>query len=505
MAFCILSLFPLNEKVKLGLDLKGGIHLVLEVHTLDAIKADTIDAMESVENRLSRESIAKTDSRLIGDDGFEMVFPPESLEQAYSLAKDYLPGWDLETQEPDTLRGTMQAVFKREREDLAVRQALETIRNRVDELGLAEPTIQRQGMNDNRILVQLPGLDDPTRVKNIIKSTALLELSLVESGPAPDRQTIIDALGGTVPEGIRILDGKIKNEAGDVIGRNAYAVKEPPVISGRDLRNARRGIDSQGLPAVNFSLNPTGAKKFEKATAVNIGKQLAIILDGVVMSAPRINATISDEGIIEGNFSVKEAEDLALVLRSGALPASITYLEERTVGPSLGQDSIRRGVRAAILGLILVMVFMVFYYRLSGINAVVALFFNIIIIFGVMAYFGAVLTLPGVAGIILTIGMAVDANVLIFERVREELGLGKNVRAALSAGFSRAFGTIVDANVTTLIAALFLFQFGTGPIRGFAVTLMIGILGSMFTAVFVSRYIFDLVLSRKARVSSLSI
>lgn len=506
LGFCLLSLFPLKERVRLGLDLKGGIHLVLEVKTQDAIKADAADALETVKTRFSRENITVLESDFPEINTFVVAVPAERLDEAFGLARDYLPGWTVERIEPNSISVVMQAAYQRERENLAVRQALETIRNRVDELGLTEPTIQRQGMGDNRILVQLPGLDDPMRVKNIIKSTALLELRLVEKGPAPDRQAILDSYGGTLPPHVELFPGRIKDDEGQIMGRNMYALSDQVAITGRDLRSARRDVDSHGLPAVSFSLNPTGAKKFEKVTSAHVGDSLAIILDGVVQSAPRINSAIpSGEGIIEGNFNVQRAEDLALVLRSGALPASITYLEERTVGPSLGQDSIRRGVRAALLGLVLVMIFMVFYYRISGINAVVALTFNMIIIFGVMAYFKATLTLPGVAGIILTIGMAVDANVLVFERIREELGLGKNVRAAIAAGFSRAFGTIVDANVTTLIAALFLFQFGTGPIRGFAVTLMIGIIGSMFTAVFVSRFIYDSALARKPRVTSLSI
>jgi preprotein translocase subunit SecD len=290
-----------------------------------------------------------------------------------------------------------------------------------------------------------------------------------------------------------------------VLGRNYYLVKKSSIITGRELRSARRSQDEYGMPIVQFDLVPSAADKFGEYTGSHIGTPMAIVLDGNVMSAPTIRARITDSGIIEGNFSIEEAEDLALVLRAGALPASITYLEERTVGPSLGHDSIVRGIRAAVAGLAVVMVFMLIYYRMSGLNANVALVVNLILLMGAMSYFGATLTLPGIAGVILTIGMAVDANVLIFERIREELRVGKTVRSAIDTGFSRAFGTILDANLTTLIAALFLFQFGTGPVKGFAVTLSIGIFASVFTAVFVSRTIYMIALSGRDRVQALSI
>jgi preprotein translocase subunit SecD len=292
---------------------------------------------------------------------------------------------------------------------------------------------------------------------------------------------------------------------GQVIGTEYYLLKRAAVVSGTDLRNARRSQGQFGEPVVNFYLVPSAGNKFADFTAANIGKQAAIVLDGKVISAPVIRSRIRDEGYIEGNFTLESADDLALKLRAGALPASMKYLEERTVGPSLGRDSVNRGVRAAVSGMLIVMIFMLVYYRLSGLNANVALILNLVILLGAMAYFGATLTLPGIAGVILTIGMAVDANVLIFERIREELRVGKTPRSAVDTGFSRAFGTILDANLTTLIAALFLFQFGTGPIKGFAVTLSIGILASVFTAVFVSRTMYMLVLGSGERVEALSV
>jgi preprotein translocase subunit SecD len=311
--------------------------------------------------------------------------------------------------------------------------------------------------------------------------------------------------GGVVPADSEVVSGDQEGFEGEVIGTAYYLVKKSSIITGRELRTARRDQDEYGQATVSFSLQPAAIDKFADYTGSHIGTAMAIILDNTVMSAPVIRSRIPGDGQIEGNFSIEEAEDLALVLRAGALPAKVKYLEERTVGPSLGHDSIVRGVRAAVTGLLIVMLFMLVYYKLSGLNANVALVLNIIILMGAMAYFSATLTLPGIAGVILTIGMAVDANVLIFERIREELDVGKTVRSAIETGFSRAFGTILDANLTTFIAALFLFQFGTGPIKGFAVTLSIGILASMFTAVFVSRTIYMLLLAGRDRVQTLSI
>jgi preprotein translocase subunit SecD len=305
---------------------------------------------------------------------------------------------------------------------------------------------------------------------------------------------------------VEVIPGDRKGIDGGVVGTDYYAVRKAAIITGRELRNARRSQDEYQQPVVNFTLVPSAADKFADYTGSHIGTQMAIVLDGNVASAPSIRSRIPrGEGRIEGQYTIEEAEDLALVLRAGALPAEIVYLEERTVGPSLGRDSVQRGLRAAISGLLAVMVFMLVYYRMSGLNANVALVLNILILMGAMAYFSATLTLPGIAGLILTIGMAVDANVLIFERIREELDVGKTVRSAIDTGFSRAFGTILDANITTLVAALFLFKFGTGPIKGFAVTLTIGIIASLFTAVFVSRTIYMLVVERKERIAALSI
>ena len=502
----LFSLYPPQEKIHLGLDLRGGIHLVLRVNTDDALKAELDDAAQRLASQAKDKGITlgtmTTDLETLSF----TVEVPSGVDTATlrEVADSYLPEFKVSVG-AGRWTFTLPANVARSIRDQAVKQALQTIRNRIDQFGVSEPVIQRQGLESDRVLVQLPGVDDPGRVKELISNTAFLELKEVMAGPAPDRQSLLARMGGSVPADAEVLTGDRKDMDGRVIGKEYWLVKKAAIITGRELRNARRSQDQYGQPAVSFSLVASAADKFGTYTESHIGTNMAIVLDHRVMSAPVIRGRISDEGIIEGSFSVQEAEDLSLVLRAGALPASITYLEERTVGPSLGHDSVVRGVRAAVGGLILVMFFMMIYYKWSGLNANLALTLNIVILMGAMAYFGATLTLPGIAGIILTIGMAVDANVLIFERIREELEVGKTVKSAIEAGFARAFGTILDANLTTLIAALFLFQFGTGPVKGFAVTLSIGILASMFTAVFVSRTLYMIILAGKDRVESLSI
>jgi len=377
-----------------------------------------------------------------------------------------------------------------------VLQTLETIRNRVDQFGVAEPVIQRQG--SDRIVVELPGIDDPERVKNLIKVTAVLEFKLVKAGPAPDEQTLLQEFGGQVPDDAEIVKGDPRRGL-----QGYYLVSKVASITGKDLRSVRRGVDEWNNPAVSFTLTPDGARRFEQVTGQNIGKQLAIILDGRLQSAPVINSRISDSGIIQGRFTPEEADDLVVILKAGALPAGIKYLEERTIGPSLGTDSIRQGLLSGLVAIFGVMVFMVFYYRLAGLNAVVALLLNTLLTFGALSYFKATLTLPGIAGIILSIGMAVDANILIFERIKEEMALGKNAGSAINTGFSRAFTAIFDSNLTTILSGVFLFQFGTGPIKGYAVTLICGLVANLFTAVFVSRLIFDLTVPTNAKKLSI--
>ncbi|MBP1768620.1 MAG: preprotein translocase subunit SecD [Candidatus Aminicenantes bacterium] len=379
-------------------------------------------------------------------------------------------------------------------------QALETIRNRVDVMGVSEPMIQRQGMAGDRIVVELPGIEDPERVKSIIKTTAILEWKLVRAGPAPDEATLLASTGGLVPDDAQVVKGDPKRQE---VG--FYLVDKVATVSGKDLRTVRRSADEWNTPAVSFSLDPDGGRRFEKATGENIGKQIAIILDNKVISAPRVESVIpaATGGIIRGRFTPEEAEDLVVVLKAGSLPAGIRYLEERTVGPSLGADSVRQGMISFLVAVVAVMTFMIVFYRLSGLNAVAALILNMVILFGALAYFHAALTLPGIAGIILSVGMAVDANVLIFERIKEEKALGKGILSSISTGFSRAFSAIFDSNLTTIISAIFLFQFGTGPIRGYATTLIIGLVANMFTAVFVSRLIFDMTVPKSAKKLSI--
>jgi preprotein translocase subunit SecD len=342
--------------------------------------------------------------------------------------------------------------------------------------------------------------------KNIISSTALLELKLVEDGPMSTKEALLQSRNGVVPGNMEVVPGVAEAvAAGERADTVYYLVRRAAVVTGRDLRTAKPSLDELNRPAVSFTLNPEGARKFSRSTGDNIGRRLAIILDGRVQSAPVIEGRIYDQGRISGgSFTQQEVQDLSLVLRSGALPASLTYMEENTVGPSLGADSIRSGVLASVVGLALVMLFMLFYYRLSGVNAVVALAFNLMILLGLMSYIGATMTLPGIAGFVLTMGIGVDSNVLIFERIKEELLHGRGVRQALDAGFSRVFLTLLDTHIASLISAAFLFQFGTGPIRGFATTLSIGLLSNLFTATFVSKTIFELVLSGR-KVTKLSI
>jgi preprotein translocase subunit SecD len=495
IALSIWAFYPPGEKINLGLDLKGGVHLVLRVQTDDALKLETDTTVERLRDTLTRGGVAFT--RLEATSATEFVVEGIQNDQAYrQTAVDPDAAYNRSTgagRYTYTLKPNIAQQLRNE----AVTQALQTIERRVNELGVAEPIVARQGGVD-QILVQLPGVSDVQRAKDIIRSTALLELKFVEQGPFSTEDDARKAYNGTVPPDMLVVPGTAGPSAG--AGTPAtmfYVVRRASVVSGRDLRNARPTLDENNLPAVSFSLNQEGARKFGTATEQNIGRQLAIILDNRVFSAPVVQSRISDEGRISGSFTQQEAQDLSLTLRSGALPASLTYLEERTVGPSLGADSIRAGVTAGIGGLLLVVLFVLSYYKLTGLNALVSIVVNLVILLGAMAYFGATMTLPGFAGFILTIGMGVDSNVLIFERIKEELGSGKTARSAVNAGFDRVWWTIVDTHVASLIAGLLLLQFGTGPIRGFALTLIIGLASNVFTAVFVSRTMFELLIGRR--------
>jgi preprotein translocase subunit SecD len=503
-ALAVWSFSPPSQKIKLGLDLKGGLHLVLGVQTDDALKLETDTTAAQLQTALKDENITVT-TKALDATSFEVDGVPAASDQAFrTLADSQTSGsYDRDA------RGGGSYVFKMkpnivvQRRAETVTQAIQTIERRVNELGVSEPVVMPYGARNDQIIVQLPGMSDVARAKEIIGKTAVLELKLVQAGPA-DRTTLLAPYGGQVPADMDLVPDT-STAPGSTTGM-FYLLQHVPVITGRDLRSARTTTDQYNAPAVSFTLNSDGAARFGRATASNIGRGLAIVLDNQVMSAPRIDGAITTDGQITGRFTQQEASDLSLVLRSGSLPASLTYEEQQEVGPSLGADSIRAGILASLIGLALVTAFMITYYKLSGLNAFVSIALNLVILLGFMSYLGAVMTLPGIAGFILTIGMGVDSNVLIFERIREELEANKGARQAIAAGFDRVFITIVDTHVSSLIAAGFLFQFGTGPIRGFATTLFFGLISNVFTSVFVSRALFEFELSkRRAGAAQISI
>lgn len=498
---------PLPTKtLNLGLDLKGGMYLLLGVNLEEALDNSLDRVTVEIKGYLDKEKIPYTSVERKGEAGISVVITDPQKEGAVTdyIGKQYNY---FDVADSVTNEGKTDITFAYDPKALTafreriVEQTLETIRNRVDELGLAEPEITRQGRYD--ILVQLPGLSDPESAKSLIKKVALLEFKLVD-----EKGDLDAALAGNVPEGDEILYEKVRDiENGQIIEEKPYLIINKTLMTGEAISDAGVRFDtSKGArPYVQIEFNSAGEAHFAQVSGDNVGKRLAIILDNSVYSAPVIQTKITGgSAIITGNFSEAEAKNLAIVLRSGALPATITVLEERTVGPSLGADSIRRGFMATAVGLALVVLFMVIYYGASGLVADSALILNFVIILAVLSAFQATLTLPGIAGIALTLGMAVDANVLINERIREETRLGKTPRAALEGGYEKAFSTIMDANLTTLIAGLVLFQFGTGPVKGFAVTLCIGIIATLFTAIFVTHAIFDFVMSR-FRIKRLSV
>jgi len=496
------SFYPPASKVKLGLDLKGGVHLVLRVKTDDALKVETDTTVERLRDTLTRASVAFSKLEAISSTEFRADGITDDAAFR-TQAADAETVYD-RSSETGGYSYRMKPNVANQLRDETVSQALETIERRVNELGVAEPIVARYGARD-QILVQLPGVSDVRRAKEIIRSTARLELRLVEQGPFPNREAALQAFNNVLPPDDELLPGKSEGSgAGGTAGAVYYAVKKISAVAGNDLRNAQQSLDEFNRPAVHFTLKQDAAVRFGSFTEANIGRPMAIILDGRVMSVATIQGRITDSGQITG-ITREEMLDQVITLKSGALPASMDYLEERTVGPSLGQDSIRAGVTASLAGLALVIVFMIFYYKLTGINAVVSIVVNLLILLGLMAAIPVTMTLPGVAGFILTIGMGVDSNVLIFERIKEELATARGARSAVNAGFDRVWWTIVDTHVSSLIAALLLLQFGTGPIRGFAVTLIIGLLSNVFTAVFVSRTLFEAILARRQQAQTLSI
>ncbi len=519
----------LASNIHLGLDLQGGSHLVMRVKTEEFLRRLTEENYVAAQNAAKdagfdpkggRADTAPGNYRVVLQiaDASKVNEAKEAVEKKIELGDRSV--WNYSAS-GDTLTWSMAAAAERLLAENATTQALNIIESRINALGIAEPTLQTHGaQTSHQLLLQMPGVQDPERVKDILKGESRLELVHVVSPPNPSpaqtyatEQEAIASLnsGGTIPPNRRVLpySERIEKSADPNQQREKrwVVVETPAIIDGSELRNAT-ATPSQGGRSddyeINFSLKKSGADKFGAWTGSHVNEYMGVVLNDEVKSIAFIRSQIFDSGQISGRFTKNSAEDLALTLRSGALPAPIEYLEERTVGPSLGQDSIRAGVRASVVGLALVIVFMLFYYRGSGVNAVVALILNMILMLAGLIVFGATLTLPGIAGIILTIGMAVDSNVLIFERIREEWRSGKTIPSSVDLGFNRAFITIIDTHVTTIISSLFLFVFGTGPIRGFAVTLVIGLLVNLFSAVYVSRTIFIWLLSRK-KVESLSI
>jgi preprotein translocase subunit SecD len=504
-------LTAMTDHIHLGLDLRGGTHLILQVQVNDAVNVDAQNAVEVLQQQMRSRKIDYTeitqpDQQHNPDHILLKGVQANSRTDLLSIMQEHLPEYDISGGADNSWNISMKPQLLADLKNKAVDQAIDTIRNRVDQLGVNEPTIERHGAGDQyQILVQLPDVDDPARVKDVMQSTAMLEIKQSLGGPYPSEQAALQEKGGVLPADAMLLPGHSTPGVASE-GQAWYLVSRISAVSGKDLRDAQPSRDPNGQPSVSFTLTGEGGQRFYNFTTAHVGDSLAVVLDGKVQEVANIKDPIRDRGEISGgSMNEQQSKDLSMILRSGALPAGIKYGEERTVGPSLGADSIRAGVRAAIFGMAAVLIFMLIYYRWAGVNADIALLLNLIILLGFMGYFGAVLTLPGIAGVILTVGMGVDSNVLIFERIREELRNGKTPPSAVDQGFSHAWITIVDTHVTTIVSAAILFLFGTGPVKGFAVTLTFGLLANLFTAVLVSRVIFDWVLTRKQRGEALSI
>jgi preprotein translocase subunit SecD len=526
MLFCLYGIFgipksvsgdglltALTDHIHLGLDLKGGTHLILQVQVNDAVNVDAQNAIEVLKDQLRTHKIqyadiSQPDQQNSPDHIVLKGVPPDSRSDLRNIVQERLPEYDITSGADSSWVLSMKPSNLSDLKSRAVTQAIETIRNRIDALGVSEPTIQEHGLGQYQILVQLPGVDDMTRVQEIMQNTAMLEIKQVISGPYPSQQAALQDKGGVVPVDQLLLPGNTLG--GRTEGEQWFLVSRVSAISGKDLRHADPSSDQNGQPDVNFQLTSEGGQRFFNFTSAHVKDSLGVVLDGKVREVATIDEPIRDQVQIRGHMDNQAAKDLSMILNSGALPASIHYLNEEVVGASLGADSIRAGVRAAIIGMVAVLIFMLIYYRGAGVNADVALIMNLIILLGFLGWstiagVNVALTLPGIAGVILTVGMGVDSNVLIFERIREELKNGKTPPSAVDQGFSHAWVTIVDTHVTTIVSAAILFIFGSGPVKGFATTLTFGLLANLFTAVFVSRVIFDWVLSRKQRGDALSI
>jgi preprotein translocase subunit SecD len=502
----------LSDRIHLGLDLRGGSHLVVQVQLQDALEQHAAQAVDLIKDQARNKNVRIGDVSQMPDNARIEVHDVDAnaVSTFRDIVSNQLSDWTLSDLAGESngfllsLSPTAQATLRQNTMD----QALETITRRVNALGLSEPTIAFTGRAEDEILIELPGEGNPSRAEAVISRGGQLGLTLLaDDAPYASQAEALAAHNGVLPAGAEILPGRPENTQGQTTGGTVYYVVDRiPVVTGADLQTATPVQAANSTQyQVNFVLSNAAAARFGPFTETNIGKFLAIVLDNQVYEAAVIKNRIDDTGDIEGNFTQQSAQDLAVVLRSGALPASIKYIAQDTVGPSLGADSIREGVQASIGSIVVVMIFLVIYYRLSGVNAVVALILNLVILMAAMAYFGAVLTLPGIAGVILTIGMGVDSNVLVFERIREELRNGKAPASAVDVGFEKAFLTIIDTHVTTVVSAVFLFLFGTGPVKGFAITLTIGLIANVFTSIYVSRAIFDLHLSHMKRDEPLSV
>ncbi len=490
-------LAAIQKRIHLGLDLKGGAHLILQVQVSDAVNAETDNLVGTIQQDLKKAKlpfglVAKPDPAKDPQQVLVQGVPPASQSAVRSLLdQKYSNEYDLSGGSDGSFTLTMKPSVLSSLESKTVTQAIETIRDRVDVLGVSEPVIQEYGLGKDQILVELPGIDDLDRVKSIIQDTARLSIHAVVGGPFPDEQSALASVNGNLPPDEGMIHGSGTMATGSD-NDAVYILDRTSIVAGNDFRSADPSTNQNtGQRIVIFTLTNEAGDKFWDYTSANVGKSMAVVLGSRVREVAVIKSAIRDRGEIEGTFSEDEVSTLSKLLRTGALPASLTYLENRTVGASLGADSIKEGVTAAVVGVLVVMVFMLIYYRGSGINADLALVLNLLILLGFMGYSTATLTLPGIAGVILTIGMGVDSNVLIFERIREEIRAGKAASAAVDQGFAHAWVTIVDTHVTTIVSAAILFLFGTGPVKGFATTLTFGLLANLFTAVFVSRTIFD--------------
>jgi preprotein translocase subunit SecD len=488
----------LTQHIHLGLDLQGGVHLILQVQVKEAVGTETDNTVARIEQDLKAAKLT-----------FSQVYKPDPINNPQSirieginltqssavrsiLDSKYSNEYDVNGGGSDnSLAISMKPNIEKALDDKTVQNTIEVIRDRVDTLGVSEPVIQQYGLGDNQILVELPGVSDIDRVKSLIQSTARLEIHAVVGGPYPDEPAALSSVGGTLPTDNELIHGSGSMATGSDID-SVYVLQRVAIVAGTDFRSADPGTDSNtGQRTVHFTLTNEAGDKFYDYTSANVGHSMAVVLGGRVKEVANIESAIRDSGEIRGSFSTDEVTILSKMLSTGALPASLNYLEDRTVGASLGADSIKQGVTAAVVGVLLVMVFMLVYYKGSGINADLALFLNLVILLGFMGFSRATLTLPGIAGVILTIGMGVDSNVLIFERIREEMRAGKAPSAAVDQGFAHAWTTILDTHVTTIVSAAILFLFGSGPVKGFAITLTFGLAANLFTAVYVSRVIFD--------------